>query len=260
MHGTGVVHRTSPVSSVTGAATAVIQYFLQPQVFLSPATRYVVILDVRRDRYFCVLRSHFEHLAPWLNGWSVDNVPTCPHLRSAPGDTEAKIASQFIARGILTLDPVHSKPVSPISIPPPRIRASSGPHPRLHLLAMNIARFYRASRRADVALKRKRFETIINAVAARGRRNGCIDADMTERAAFLAAIFDILRPLYPRPYLCIFDSLALLEFLAFHGIYPRWVFGVNADPFHAHCWVQCGETVLNDRLERVLPLAPIMAV
>jgi Transglutaminase-like superfamily len=38
------------------------------------------------------------------------------------------------------------------------------------------------------------------------------------------------------------------------------VFGVNADPFEAHCWVQAGSVVLNDTLGRVSSFTPIMSV
>ena len=74
------------------------------------------------------------------------------------------------------------------------------------------------------------------------------------------AAFEHLRPLYPRPYLCLFDSLALLEFLAAYHSYPRIVFGVVADPFQAHCWLQEGDVLLNDDLEQVGKYEPIMSV
>jgi hypothetical protein len=45
-----------------------------------------------------------------------------------------------------------------------------------------------------------------------------------------------------------FDSLALVEFLAQWHIFPDWVFGVRVDPFEAHCWVQAVEVVLSDTL------------
>jgi hypothetical protein len=73
-------------------------------------------------------------------------------------------------------------------------------------------------------------------------------------------VFDSLRLFYPRPYLCLFDSLALIHFLARFGLYPDWVFGVQADPFEAHCWVQAGSVVLNDTVERVSAFTPIMYV
>ncbi len=76
----------------------------------------------------------------------------------------------------------------------------------------------------------------------------------------MARVFLKYRPLFPRDYLCLFDSLALVRFLSGYDLYPDWVFGVQEDPFRAHCWVQAGEVVLNDHLDNVAVYTPIMTV
>lgn len=76
----------------------------------------------------------------------------------------------------------------------------------------------------------------------------------------LVMAFHQLRPLYFRRYLCLYDSLALLEFLRLFDLHPQWVFGVATKPFSAHCWVQSDDMVLNDAVERVQHYSPIMAV
>ena len=43
------------------------------------------------------------------------------------------------------------------------------------------------------------------------------------------------------------------------GIGAQIVFGVTM-PFAAHCWVQQGDVVLNDALDRVLRFRPIMVL
>lgn len=80
------------------------------------------------------------------------------------------------------------------------------------------------------------------------------------RAATLTQQFRYLRPWYPRDYLCLFDSLALLLFLLRRGIRARWIFGVKEDPFAAHCWLQIGPVVLNEHLDRAKLYTPIMMV
>lgn len=236
-----------------------VRYFLKPHVFLAPAERYVVILDVRRDRYLCVLRSQFDSLVPWLSGWPGDNSSgACSS--APPAGPVAAIAAAFIAQDILTRDTVDSKPVAPLSSPTPKARALPRRRPSFPSILQKTASFLRACHRADVMLGNSPFERVVDAVRKRSRASSGDTEIPAERLLRLVAIFEALRPIYPRPHLCTFDSLALLEFLARHGIHPRWVFGVCADPFHAHCWVQLGETVLNDRIERVLHLVPIMAV
>jgi hypothetical protein len=59
---------------------------------------------------------------------------------------------------------------------------------------------------------------------------------------------------------CLFDSLALLEFLARYDIHPDWIFGVQTRPFAAHCWVQSDDVVFNDTVENVSVYTPIMVV
>jgi hypothetical protein len=76
----------------------------------------------------------------------------------------------------------------------------------------------------------------------------------------LYGVFQTLRPYYPRRYLCLFDSLALLHFLARYGIFPQWVYGVRLEPFNAHCWVQTGDLVINDIVDIVRDYTPIMSI
>jgi hypothetical protein len=118
-----------------------------------------------------------------------------------------------------------------------------------------------SSVRASRELRRQPFQLIVEAVRERKSRNAS-RAGRTdfERARLLASVFERLRLFYPRSYLCLFDSLALIHFLARFHVYPDWVFGVNADPFEAHCWVQVGNVVLNDTVARVSAFTPIMHV
>jgi len=59
---------------------------------------------------------------------------------------------------------------------------------------------------------------------------------------------------------CLFDSLALLNFLALDGLSAHWVIGVKVQPFGAHSWLQQGSTVLNDQHDRVRRFTPILVV
>jgi Transglutaminase-like superfamily len=238
-----------------------VRLFLRPHIFLSLANRYVVILDVRRDRYLSVHRRHFDLLAPWLSGWPGANGSEDQPHGPSHGAAAAELAAQFTSRGILTSDSVASKPVCPISIPIAKARCHLDEPLSRRSIAAKAASFFLSCRRADRALRRMPFETIIRNAASWHRAGPDIVTPISMRqAAHAFEIFRTLRLLYPRPYLCTFDSLALLEFMAGCGLHPRWVFGVRADPFYAHCWLQYGEVLLNDSAERVARLAPIMAV
>lgn len=79
-------------------------------------------------------------------------------------------------------------------------------------------------------------------------------------ACELVVKFQQLRPYFPRDYNCLFDCLALLRLLGHRHVFPHWIFGVQLAPFAAHCWLQLGNAVLNDRAEYVNAFTPIMVV
>ncbi len=59
---------------------------------------------------------------------------------------------------------------------------------------------------------------------------------------------------------CLKRSFALHRHLRGCGIDADWVFGVRTWPFLAHCWIQCGNRVVGDSIERISGFTPIMVV
>lgn len=59
---------------------------------------------------------------------------------------------------------------------------------------------------------------------------------------------------------CLTDSLALLLYLRRYGASAALIFGAKLDPFAAHCWLQAGTTLLNDRLDRIEGFTPVAAL
>jgi Transglutaminase-like superfamily len=241
-------------------------FFLASHVYICRGKRHWVILDVDRDKYLCVDRLQFEALGPSLKGWEASTRQQSTSLGepdTAPVPEEAvALASSLFDLGILSDRATHAKDARPTAYPlptqaidpdsPVRSRRSSGAH---------ATPFFASSGRASRELRRQRFQLTVESVRARKSRNASRagPADL-ERARSLMLVFERLRLFYPRSYLCLFDSLALIHFLARFDVYPDWVFGVNADPFEAHCWVQAGNVVLNDTLARVSGFTPIMSV
>jgi transglutaminase superfamily protein len=235
--------------------------FLQSHVFLCQGKRHWVILDVDRDKYLCVDRQQFEALGPSLEGWSDRAGPDRGDAAAISEDGDA-LAKDLLSLGILGKEAANAKDALPTAYPlpteaieldvPARPRRSSWTH---------AFSFFAASARASRELRRQPFRLTIESVRGRKRREaGRAAPSEFERAQPLVSVFERLRLYYPRSYLCLFDSLALIHFLARFGVFPDWVFGVTADPFEAHCWVQSGNTVLNDRVERVSAFTPIMVV
>jgi hypothetical protein len=235
--------------------------FLQPHVFICRGKRHWVILDVDRDRYLCVDRQQFEALGPSLQGWEESTSPGTSNPIQLPEDV-VSLASDLRDQNILsdratlakdaraTPHRVPTEAIDPDS--PVKSRWSTGAH---------AGAFFSSCARASRELREQRFQLTIEAVRARKSHNaGRAGGPDPERARSLVAVFNRLRLFYPRSYLCLFDSLALVHFLARFAVFPEWMFGVNADPFEAHCWVQGGNVLLNDTVARVAGFTPIMSV
>ncbi|MCW3837225.1 lasso peptide biosynthesis B2 protein [Sphingomonas canadensis] len=58
---------------------------------------------------------------------------------------------------------------------------------------------------------------------------------------------------------CLLDSLALDSWLARRGIVATLVFGIAAEPFQAHCWLQTRDALINDSYDHVSRFTPIFS-
>src|SRR5262249_42953237 len=127
-----------------------------------------------------------------------------------------------------------------------------------------LYRFLLAALRTSLQLRRKSLDRIINRerrLKEKARSSPTNFAATAERLERCMATFLRLRPLiFTAHDRCLFDSLALKEFLRLHGIFPDLIFGVRSDPFSAHCWLQHREIVINDDPENVQDFTPIMVV
>jgi len=251
MRGPGAAHYI-----LRGAESSVPrQLFLQPHAFLCRGQQHWVILDVNRDRYLCVERRQFEALGPSLKGWEDGT----RDATAVPGLAD-ELATRLLNLGILSEQAGDAKDAVPTVYPvatdaidpdrPARVRRSS---------CIHAGAFFTSSARASRELRRQSLQLTIDSVRTRKNRNVASAAPCDfDRVLSLVSVFDRWRLYYPRSYLCLFDSLALIHFLARFGVFPDWVFGVSADPFEAHCWVQAGHVVLNDTVQRVSGFSPIM--
>ncbi|WP_374660638.1 lasso peptide biosynthesis B2 protein [Phenylobacterium sp.] len=89
------------------------------------------------------------------------------------------------------------------------------------------------------------------------------DAALEDREALLADVRFFLRwlPWLPFQGRCLKRSFLLRSFLVWRGrAAPTWVFGVATYPFAAHCWLQWGDCVLDERVGRLARYAPILVV
>ena len=233
--------------------------YIADNIFLCLTEDYCVILDLRADNYLCMERKNMTALGPWLEGWPSSTQGSPPAFMP---DELASFTAKLLEAGILTRDNRQSRSAAPTAVYPStdvyKELGSGTARPSL----LDWYRFALAAHSAHVALKRGRLEDTVRSVS--NRRNlsddNLTDPGSTDELSVLVAKFNTMRQAFPRRYLCLYDSLALVNFLSRFNFFPQWVFGVRSNPFMAHCWVQSGSVVLNDTLDQVCSYTPIMKV
>ena len=216
-------------------------YFqLAPHISFALIGDHAIFLDLRRDRYFT------------LDGAAADAFAA---LRSSPDRRSSdKLAAALRATGLFV--PSHEPPRLPraqIEVPDRDI-LEDGRRPRLSDLIRVLSLLIGYRR----AVRQQPLELVI----ARQRRlsGDCSESAPLAATTALAQRFLRARGLIPVKPVCLQDSLALHHWLAVYGARASLVLGVRLDPFAAHCWVQLGETVLNDACDRVSAYTPALVV
>jgi hypothetical protein len=226
-------------------------YFLPPHVHFCSRGDDYVFLDLQQDDYILV------------NGKAAAALHA---LSLAAGAGEAKPESadalqELLQGGLLTTDRSKGKDLRATTATlamEPLIDPEAAP--RVRLSPLHLYRFIAASITAAIWMRRVALYQTVRAVELRKARHSSRQSFDMDRARNLTAVFQALRALFPRNYLCLYDSLALLEFLASYRIFPTWVFGVRLEPWAAHCWVQEGQFVFNEDVEEAGAYTAIMTI
>jgi len=237
------------------------RYALAGHVFVCLNGEHLVLLDLKEDRYWALEAAQTAGLGTLVDGWPVRTSYAAQRADSPAPETTAAL-EVLRARGLLTEGIPPGKAatlVTAVAAMRELVPESDTPSPpRLG----SWLRFFTASAFAKFALRTWPFERVIERAKRRKQLMGpkAVPLD-AERARKLVEAFARYRVfLFSSKDECLYDSLALLEFLACYGIYPDWVFGVQTRPFAAHCWVQHGDIVFNDTVDHVRGFTPIMVV
>ena len=243
------------------------RYGLARHVFVCRDEEYIVVLDLKQDRYFALEAAKTMPLGEVLPGWPVT---ASAEGATASASTVEEVAATLVRRGWLLESPADAavcgapgKDAAPVTAPKPEtelVRHTGVSAAKFGI--RTIVAFIMASVFAKFVLRFWHFDRVIRRVAQRKARRADPGRPLDlERARELVDAFDRMRVfLFSSREECLHDSLAVIEFLAQHGIFPTWVFGVRARPFVAHCWVQHAGIVFNDTVEHVTPYVPIMLV
>jgi hypothetical protein len=230
-------------------------YFLSKYVRVCVAAEGAVLLDLKSDRYHGLNRRQSDALALVVSGWPQLDANSCPDRTAA-----IELAHHLEQHGLLTTVAAAGRSASDPGLPSPeqRLHEWSGDQwPRIHL--KTPALFVAALVRTIWSLRFRSFAHIVARIEERKARSSSAADLATIRQ--LTHEFMALRPLfYSVRDRCLFDSLVLTEFMAFHGFFPQWVIGVTLAPFAAHSWVQLDRYVLGVSPENARAYTPILVI
>jgi hypothetical protein len=229
----------------------------------------VVLLDLQRDKYVGVDREQMASLAASVKGWPWGgSVPQLEPSSAADAVRTSNTRSdtvirKMLAAGMLTTDPAVGKEARPVEMPHAEtalVEEDLEAQPEVSLT--HVVRFLRAALITVLGLRLRSIGFVITRASARkaaaGATRQALDLDA---ARGVVAAFIRLRPLlFGAQDACLFDSLALIRFLSYYGVFPTCVIGVQTGPFGAHCWVQHEAVVFNDAPEYVRRYTPILTV
>ena len=212
--------------------------FLGPGVHAAGVGDDLVFLDTGSDAYFCLA--------------GAAGVLTLG-ARGQINVLQEDVAAQLLEAGLLTRDPPLRTAIAP---PAPTASIRLAPTAQAPMTPGLVLGAVSATLKAARNFSGASFARLLegpapNAMALENPSLALTDA---------VAQFEKLRPWLPMQGQCLLRSYHLRTFLRARGLDALWVFGVRTWPFDAHCWLQAGETVLDEDLERLSAYQPIMAV
>ena len=220
-----------------------VPYGLRAGVSFCEVSERLLFLDIVADRYFA-LENESERALRRLIG-----------QKQLDADALARVEA-LVRRGLLEVTSASDHTVAPCA-PPPVPVSSLLDRPRQNesrtMTLLAVASAVASVRR----LKRRPLR--VNLAAAVADRTSAASTDEASLSR-IAAAFARAGHLVSTHDRCLAQSLAVMGMVSARGLWAQLVIGVMTGPFAAHCWVQSGSLLINDRVDRVRSYTPILVV
>lgn len=242
------------------------RYFIPEHVYFTLEGDTVVFMDLKADQYSMVVGPKTLAFNSLLSR-TRDVVDRVISLDASALDADPPFRRDMIlellGNGLLTRCSVRASRPMPAHIPLPDTNLvefcyDSDPET---ITARELCTFFVSAAVATWRITYQRIEAIVRSVEERNQHSRkCQKTFDLTHARRLVRIYNKLRAFVPRDYLCLYDSILLLEFLARNNCYPSWIFAVKLEPWAAHCWVQSGTVAFNQDSDDARAYLPIMVV
>ena len=194
----------------------------------------MIFLDVRQDSYFAIATDSHHSWKPVFDG----AIP----LQAAP-DLLALLRS----RGALKSQLPDLSYLAPVDVKLPCDSVLERGYDRATITVSGLRKVAAAFIWSSLSLKLYGLERTLLGLQRR-RQHSTSDPD---RAVHAAVTFHACRRIVPIQPVCLIDSVSMAAYLRSEKISAELIFGVQDDPFRAHCWVQTEDILLNDSVHRV---------
>ena len=237
-------------------------YVVPSHIYTCATAAGVVVLNARSGKYSIVPVDRAQTLEGVVQGW--------PALRLGEATSGNPVALSSLLNSL-----IHGGIVMPVTGPHLRrcerpaislarkaiLDALAAKHrPKIH--SRDVGTFALSVLYAAFALKFRSFETLLNTLRQRKEcRTRLAAGPSIEQIREYVRVFSWLRPFaYAESQACLFDSVALTDFLYRHGVLADLLIGVQIRPFVAHSWVQTQGFALNGLPEYLAAYTPILSV
>jgi hypothetical protein len=236
------------------------EHFLAEHIHLCRTAGGVIGLDVRKQTYIGLPADVERVLQRHVVGWLNDEGTREPLIQES--DKDEAVLAELVADGIITNDARNGRVQMRIDLATDdEIAFGEIATVSSRVRAKDVVAFLLSCGIARAVIRFGSIAAIIARIGARKRLCGLATSTDSQSTREMATRFLCLRPLvFSQAGACLFDSLALLEFLTRYRLSAEMVFAVKSGPFQAHAWVQSGTTVLNDSTANVKEFTPILVV
>jgi hypothetical protein len=241
------------------------EYYIPNHVHFAIEGDAAVFVNLRTDQYSMLFGEKARAFSALVSRTG-DSIQRVVRIEHSVQDDKSKalqddLVSDLLAHGVLSRESSNATGHIPAIIPLPQENLlEPQTHRHINIGARDVWTFLVSCVIAKWWLSRARIERAVSAIRRRQHlRGGDNQLDVAE-ARRLVCIYNKLRPIVPHDYVCLFDSLSLLEFLARYDCYPRWVFAVQLEPWAAHCWLQYGRIAFNEDVDWARTHLPLMSI
>ena len=238
------------------------EYVVADHIYTCATESGVVVLDARCGKYSFIPGDRARSVEGVVQGW-----PALPPAETVAADplVPSSLLSSLIGGGMVMRRADRNSALGERAVLLPAQEAlldalAVAEEPEVHW--RDVLRFTLSVTYAKVMLKCRPFDTLLTDL--RRRKDRLPTGGLTRSVTKIRECVQTFRWLRPFAYAetdaCLFDSVALTDFLLRQGVAADFFIGVRIRPFVAHSWVQAHRFALNELPEYLSSYTRILSI